>query len=152
MGKAQFAELLFARRRPDDFDVVIRFQAKTRSTLELELHWFFAAVTVHALDSRKLHSSAIADISQNFTFNIQEAIDHLSVFFDTQLFFSEYTHVNMLIISKELTSIVSLFFKQDHPGVFSSINEFCRAKVSRKRKYEAEKRKQVHNATTTNYF
>ena len=136
--------MLFARRRPDDFDAVIRFQAKTQSTLQLELHWFFAAVAVHALDSRKLHSSAIADISQNFTFNIQEAIDHLGVFFDTQLFMPEYTHVNMLIISKGLTSLVSLFFEQHHPDVFSSINEFCRAKLKIHTKYRAEKRKQVH--------
>ena len=58
----------------------------------------------------------------------------LRTFLDTQQFAPEYTHVNQLVLSKALTSIVQIFFKTNHPDIFRRIKEFCQMKVKNHKK------------------
>ena len=75
MNRTEFSDLIFnKRRKPDDFDAVIRFNAKIKSTLQLEMHWFISALSIHALDLQQSYSAIITEIADNFSFNLRHAL------------------------------------------------------------------------------
>ncbi len=84
MNKTEFSDLIFDKRRQtEDFDPVIRFNAKIKSSVQLEMHWLFSALSIHALDLRQSYSAFVTQIADNFSFNLRQAIEHLRIFFDS---------------------------------------------------------------------
>ena len=130
MNSKQFSELIFTKRRTrEDFQNVITFTAQSKSNVELEQHMVYAGLCIHALDFNGSYSACIADVCEMFSFDLQGAIALLRTFLDTQQFAPEYTHVNQLVLSKDLTSIVQSFFQAHHPEIFRRIKDFCHMKV-----------------------
>ena len=126
--KAEFARLVFSRRRPEDFDSIIRFNVHPKSTVPLELHYFYAGIAIHALDINAQYTSVIP---QQFPgVDLQTAIQHLSEQFEHQTFEKTLIHDIMLIIYKPFTTAISNFFKQHHPSIASNIDEFLKMKHS----------------------
>ena len=112
MNKQQFSQLLFdQRRRPDDFDMVIRFSSKHKSTVQLQELMFYSCITIHSLDLEKQYSAAIADILPGSSINVQQAVDQLAEYFDSQVFLSQYSHCNLTMVTKELSTIVQQYFQ-----------------------------------------
>jgi hypothetical protein len=124
MNKQQFSNLLFhGRRRPEDFDMVIRFAAKAKHSLQLQEHMLFACLAIHSLDLEKLYTAAIIDILPAYSLNVQNAIDLLSGYFDTYIFHAQHCHYNLTIITKALTSIVQQFFQHSHPELYQNLKQ-----------------------------
>ena len=118
MDSRQFSELIFTKRRTrEDFQAVITFTAKSKSNVELEQLSVYAGLCIHALDFNGSYSACIADVREMFSFDLQGAIVLLRTFLDTQQFAPDFTHVNQLVLSKALTSIVQTFFKTNHPDI-----------------------------------
>ena len=97
----------------------------------------YAGLSIHALDFNGSYSACIADVCEMFSFDLQRAIVLLRTFFDTQQFAAEYTHVNQLVLSKSLTSVVKTFFQSNHPDIFKRIKDFCQMKVKNHKKPQA---------------
>jgi hypothetical protein len=58
--------------------------------------------------------------------------------FETQQFAPEFTHVNQLVLSKSLTSLVQSFFKTNHPDIFRRIKDFCQMKVKHHKQQQGQ--------------
>jgi hypothetical protein len=69
----------------------------------------YAGLCIHALDFNGSYSACIADVREMFSFDLQGAIVLLRTFLDTQHFAPDFTHVNQLVLSKALTSLVQSF-------------------------------------------
>ena len=153
--KGEFARLLFSRRRPEEFESIITFDVQPKSTVPLEHHFFNAGIAIHALDIDSQYASVIP---QHFPgVDLRRAIQHLSELFEEQTFEKDLVHDIMLILTKTFTTAVGNFFKQQHPVIASSIDEYVKTKHrthmrNKKRNTKAaqpaarQQRQQIHRA------
>ena len=136
--KVEFARLVFSRRRPEDFESIVRFNVSPKSTLPLENHYFYAGLAVHALDMEQQCVSLICDDCAGL--DIRMAIQHLAEIFELQTFEKNYVHDIMLVLTKPFTTAVANFFQQRYPVIASNIDAFLRTKhrlhMQQKRKKE----------------
>ena len=61
LARLEFARLVFSRRRPEDFESILRFNVSPKSSVPLEQHYFYAGLAIHALDIDGLYISVIPD-------------------------------------------------------------------------------------------
>ena len=107
--------------------MVIRFASKPKSTVQLQEHMLFECLAIHSLDLEKQYSAAIVDILPGSPINIQNAIDQLAVYFDTQVFVAQYVRYNLTILTKEFTAIVQQFFERCQPKLYEEMKQTIRA-------------------------
>jgi hypothetical protein len=141
LARLEFARLVFSRRRPEDFESILRFNVSPKSSVPLEQHYFYAGLALHALDIDGLYISVIPDHCAGI--NIRSAIQHLTEIFDQQSFEKDLVHDIMLILSKPFTTAVANFILQRHPVMATSIDEFVKTKH---RNYMKEKRKKENSS------
>ena len=138
LSKGDFSRLVFSRRRPDEFQSIILFNVNPKSTVALEQHYFYAGMAIHALDINAQYASVIPH--QFPGVDLRCAIQHLSELFEHQTFEKDLIHDIMLVVMKPFTTAVGNFFKQQHPAIALSIDEFLKEKH---KNHMREKRKNM---------
>ena len=123
-SKADFAQLVFSRRKGEDFERVISFNVAPKSTVALELHWFYAGLAIHALDIDGAQISAGSYSLPDISFDLRGAINILAQHFETIEFNLRYVHDIMLVLTKDFTTSIEHFFASHHAKLSEAIVQY----------------------------